>query len=170
MKTIHTCVASFIFAFLSGCASTTYIPPEKGDVVQIEFNAEFIQTQRADSAQVLAFKDSNSCDKHPRGIFVGLLCPNVGPGFACKGMTLSEQFQAEIPLTLKFEYKFGDITSEHGGCNNQFTFTPRSGNKYRASLKVNREKCGVIVQTSKDGKNWNNDDTVTYDKKHCIWW
>ena len=169
MGYLTRCMLVGALAIQLGCAATAYVPPETGNIVQMEFSAEFIQTDRADAAQILAFKDPVSCDKHPRGIFIGRLCPDRGPGFACRGMSLSQNFEAGTPITLKFEYKFGDITTEHGACNNQFTLTPRSGNRYRAYFRVEKERCSTVVQTSKEGASWAADDTVTYENRFCLW-
>ena len=169
MGDLTRCMLACALALQLGCAATAYAPPEAGNIVPIEFNAEFVQTEREDAAQVLAFKDPVSCDKHPRGIFIGRLCPDRGPGFACRGMSLSQNFEAGVSITLKFEYKFGDITTEHGGCNNQFTLTPLSGSRYRAFFRADKERCSTVVQTSKDGASWTADDTVIYEKKMCLW-
>lgn len=163
-------VVACVFGLQMGCASTMYVPPEAGSAVPLEVVAEFHQTDRADAAQVLAFRDPVSCDGHPRGIFLGRLCPNVGPGFACKGMSLLQHVDADTPITIKLEYKFGDITTEHGGCGSQFTFVPRSGSRYRVLFRVDKEGCGSVVQKStRDGAAWEDDGTVAYDRRPCLW-
>lgn len=169
VRNLNTYVLSLSVAVLAGCASTVYNPPNEGKVVDVEFNAQFFDTQREDSAQILAFKDPTSCENHPRGVFVGLLCPSR-PGYACNGLKFSKNFEADVPVTLKIEYKFGDITNTTiGTCNNQLTFSPKLEKQYRMLFDVGRKTCGVTLQQLSNGNNWVTDNTVTYDQEHCIW-
>jgi hypothetical protein len=149
----------------AGCASQAYRPPDGQQTTVIQFMARFVSDRSgSDSAQILAFRDASSCGKHPRGTYMGVLCP------ACGGLSLSQPVETAIPITLKYEYVFGGITTNHGRCNNQFTLTPQQGIKYRAILEVTQERCGTVVQSSSDGTNWSKDQSVSYDDKLCTWW
>jgi len=142
--------------------------PQNAKTTQIEFVSEF-QTQRKDSAQILAFTDAQSCENHPSGVFIGLMCEKK-PEYACEGLKLVKNIEANKPITLKVEYKFGDITTwKIGGCNVQMSFTPSENSKYRALYKVNEKSCSVVLLKSGPGGSWVKDTTVSYDKNMCIW-
>jgi len=149
----------------AGCASQEYRPPDNGQqTTDFLFIAQIAPRSGDGSAQVLAFTDAKSCGKHPRGTYMGVLCP------ACGGMSLSQPIETGTSITLKYEYLFGGVFSEHGRCTDQFTLTPQARVKYRAIFRVNQGVCGTTVQSSLNGSDWADDPSVRYDKKQCTWW
>src|SRR3712207_2774446 len=114
MKTLLACMC--VALGVCGCANPQYMQPKDVELSTVEFVGDY-RTAQAGGAQVLAFVPPG-CQKHPSGVYVGVICSAAG----CPALNQA-QFESGKPLTLKFEYKSGDITTrftEH--CNGQFSF------------------------------------------------